>query len=351
MLAGLQGSGKTTTSVKLALFARRDCHRPRVVGLDRQRPGAMEQLRVLCHNNELPFMTSGAPAPELAKAALDEARRRNCDLVILDTAGRLHIDEPLVDELRRIKAAVRVDATILVADSMSGQDAVNAASGFHEQVGLDGAILTKVDGDARGGAALSIRAVTGVPILFAGVGEKVSELEPFRPERLASRILGMGDVLTLIERAEAARDQERAAEVERNLLEGRMTLDDMLEQLRQLQRMGPLEGILGMLPGAGNLKKMLNQVPDDREIRRIEAIILSMTPGERRRPETLNGSRRRRVARGSGRTVAEVNQLLRGFEQMQQMVKMLGGGKGGKKLRRLAARPGALDPGMFKLPH
>ncbi|MHB8572245.1 MAG: signal recognition particle protein [Candidatus Dormibacteria bacterium] len=355
MLVGLQGSGKTTSSVKLALNARHDGRRPLVAGLDRQRPAAVEQLRVLCHNNQVPFLSSpDASALQLARDAVAEATRQACDLVILDTAGRLQVDQPLIAELQSIKAGLEVHSTLLVADAMSGQDAVNVASGFRQSVGLDGVILTKADGDARGGAALSIRAVTGCPVLFVGTGEKVTEVEAFHPERMASRILGMGDVLTLIEKAQQTMDLEKASEVQQHLMEGHLTMEDMLEQMRQLRRMGPLEGILGLLPGAGQLKKLTGQLPDERELGRVEAIILSMTPEERRRPAIVNGSRRRRIARGSGSEVSDVNRLLKGFQQMEQMVRLMSGkgakGKAARRLKRMGGLNAAgIDPGMFKL--
>ena len=350
MLVGLQGSGKTTTAAKLALAIRREGHRPMLVAADTYRPAAAQQLEKLGKDNQIPVAmpTDGAKPPELCKRGVDEAKRLNYDVVILDTAGRLQIDQRMLDELKEIRKKVTVSETVLVVDAMTGQEAVNVAKAFDDQVGVDGAILTKLDGDARGGAALSMREAIGKPIMYSGVGEKVSELEPFHPERMASRILGMGDVLTLIEKAQAGVDERKAKEMEDRLLSGRLTMEDWLGQMRQLRQMGPLEGILGMLPGMGKQVRQLgDQMPTEKDLGRLEAIVLSMTAEERRKPEIIKGSRRKRIAMGSGTDITEVNRMLKGFEQMQQVFKQLGGGKGTKgargKMRMLKNLQG-LDP-------
>jgi signal recognition particle subunit SRP54 len=350
MLVGLQGSGKTTTAAKLALAIRREGHRPMLVAADTYRPAAAQQLEKLGKDNQIPVAmpTDGAKPPELCKRGVDEAKRLNYDVVILDTAGRLQIDERMLDELKEIRKKVTVSETVLVVDAMTGQEAVNVAKAFDDQVGVDGAILTKLDGDARGGAALSMREAIGKPIMYSGVGEKVSELEPFHPERMASRILGMGDVLTLIEKAQAGVDERKAKEMEERLLSGRLTMEDWLGQMRQLRQMGPLEGILGMLPGMGKQMRQLgDQMPTEKDLGHLEAIVLSMTAEERRKPEIIKGSRRKRIAMGSGTDITEVNRMLKGFEQMQQLFKQLGGGKGTKgargKMRMLKNLQG-LDP-------
>jgi len=352
MLVGLQGSGKTTTAAKLALAVRRDGHRPLLVAADVQRPAAAEQLEKLGRDNEVPVaMPDGkSAAPKLAKRGVEEARRLNCDAVILDTAGRLQIDQPLLDELKQIRGAVDVTETLLVVDAMTGQEAVNVARAFEDAVGIAGVVITKLDGDARGGAALSMREAIGKPIMFSGVGEKVTDLEPFAPDRMASRILGMGDVLTLVERAQQTVDQAQAQRVVERSLAGKLTLEDWLEQLRQVRRMGPLEGVIGMLPGG---RKMLQQagtaMPTERDIGRMEAIVLSMTPQERVHPEIINGSRRKRIAAGSGVTIADVNRMLKGFDQMQSIVKALGGtgGKGVRGKARMLKQLKDLDPGQL----
>ena len=311
MLVGLQGSGKTTTAVKLALLARRDGHRPIVVGLDRRRPAAMEQLRILAERNQVPFST-------------DVPRDGREDVVILDTAGRLHVDEELMGELTQLKSRVPVTETLLVADSMTGQEAVRVGEAFGKAVDVDGVILTKLDGDARGGAALSLRVATGERIRFAGTGEKPADLEVFHAERMASRILGMGDVVTLIEKAERAVGMEKAAEVEKHLRAGQLSFDDFLAQIRQLRAIGSLESMLEMVPGGGALKGRLSGADTDREMKKMEAIILSMTPRERAHPEVLDGARRRRIARGSGVLPADVNRLLKAREAMQKLAKQFG---------------------------
>ena len=333
MLVGLQGSGKTTTVAKLARHLKRTGHLPLMVASDTYRPAAVTQLEVLGRQLELPVHSEGQqiPPPQICANGIREARRRGYDVVILDTAGRLQIDQEMMGELEAIKRVARPVETLLVADAMTGQEAVNVAGGFHQRIGLTGLILTKVDGDARGGAAISMRAVTGVPIKFLGTGEKADALEIFHPDRLVSRILGMGDVLTLIERAEAAFDEEQAERVERKLREASFNLEDFLEQFQQIRKMGPLSQILDMVPGLGGLAQNVSPEVTDREFKRIEAIILSMTPGERRNPRIINSSRKKRIARGSGTTVQEVNALLKQFRQMQRMMKQLGKGKKGMR--------------------
>jgi signal recognition particle subunit SRP54 len=330
LLAGLQGSGKTTTSVKLALLARREGHRPALVALDLRRPAAVDQLRLLAEKEKIPFFSGEGKVEEIARQAVASAQKAGADFVVLDTAGRLQVDEELMDELARLKRAVPVADTLLVADAMTGQEAVNVGMAFDKAVGIDGVILTKLDGDARGGAAVSLRAATGKPVRFAGVGEKPADLEVFHPDRMASRILGMGDVLTLIEKAQASIDQDTAAQMERNVRSGRITFDDLLVQMRQLRQMGPLENVVAMLPGAGKLKDQVSGPEADRDVRRMEAVIQSMTRAERIHPERIDGSRRRRIARGSGTQVADVNKVLKAREQMEQLMKQLTGGKAGR---------------------
>jgi signal recognition particle subunit SRP54 len=342
VLAGLQGSGKTTTAGKLALHVRREGHRPLLVSTDVRRPAAMEQLEVLARSLSMPSFAPRETQPvEIARRSPEEARRVNADVILLDTAGRLQVEAELLGELKAIVDAVPSRHRILVLDSMTGQQAVAVTTAFQATVPLTGAILTKVDGDARGGAALSLRAVTQTPIQFVGTGEKLSDLEPFYPDRMASRILGMGDVMTLIEKAQEHVDVERAQEVEKRLRQGRLTLTDFMDQLRQVKKMGPLEGLLGMLPGAGRIKDLAGVMPNDDQLREMEAIILSMTPLERERPELIDGSRRRRIARGAGTDLASVNRLLKGFAQMQQLMKQLGKGKG-KGMRGLPIDPARL---------
>src|SRR6267378_381766 len=323
MLAGLQGSGKTTTAVKLALLARREGHRPLVVALDFRRPAAVEQLKTLAERENVAFGKG--------EEAIGDAARLKCDVVILDTAGRLHVDSELMEELKELKARVRVTETLLVADSMTGQEAVKVGEAFGKEVGIDGVVLTKLDGDARGGAALSLRVATGQQIRFAGTGEKPDDLEVFLAERMASRILGMGDMLTLIEKAERSVDKEKAAEVEKHLRAGQLSFDDFLAQIRQLRGMGSLEGMLEMVPGGGALKGQLAGADTEKEIRRMEAIILSMTPKERAHPELIDGARKRRIARGSGAQPADINRLLKAREAMQKLAKQFGAvGRKGK---------------------
>jgi len=331
MLVGLQGSGKTTMVAKLARYLKQGGHLPLMVAGDTYRPAAITQLEVLGRQLELPVHSEGqhVPPPRICADGVGEARRRGYDVVVLDTAGRLQIDEGMMSELEAIKQAVKPVETLLVADAMTGQEAVNVAAGFYERVGLTGLVLSKVDGDARGGAAISMRAVTGVPIKFLGTGEKTDALEVFHPDRLASRILGMGDVLTLIERAEAVFDQDQAERLERKLREASFDLEDFLDQLQQVRNMGPLSQILDMIPGMGKLVQDVSPEVTDRQFKRIEAMILSMTPEERRSPRILNASRKKRIARGSGTTVQELNALLKQFRQMQRMMKQLGKGKRG----------------------
>jgi signal recognition particle subunit SRP54 len=323
-LAGLQGSGKTTTAIKLALWARRQGRKPLVVALDLRRPAAIDQLRTLAEREHVDFHSGAGAVEDIARAALADARKRGDDVVLLDTAGRLHVDGELLDELKRLKAAVPVTETLLVADAMTGQEAVAVGQAFAEAVGLDGVILTKLDGDARGGAALSLRFATGQRIRFAGTGEKPADLEVFHADRMASRILGMGDVLSLIEKAEQSVDQEEARRVEKNLRAGTVSFDDFLVNIRQLKSMGSVQGVLEMLPGAGQLKGAMAGSDPEAEVKRMEAIILSMTRRERAHPELIDGSRRKRIARGSGTQVSDVNRLLKAREAMQQLLKQFG---------------------------
>ena len=339
MLCGLQGAGKTTHAGKLAQHLRKQGRNPLLVAADVYRPAAIKQLQVVGEQVKTPVFAVGAdkdPA-DIAKQALVHAFTQGHDIVILDTAGRLQIDERLMDELRRVKAAVKPHETLLVVDAMTGQEAVNVAEGFNNAIGVDGFILTKMDGDARGGAALSIKTVAGKPIKFVGVGEKMDALEIFYPERMASRILGMGDVLTLIEKAEAAIDQKKALELEKKLRQNKFDFEDYLDQMRQMRKLGPLDQILSMLPGVGGNAKLQGLDINEKQLAHVEAIICSMTPAERREPALINGSRRRRIAAGSGRTIQEVNRLLTQFEQMKTMMRSLSG-------QDPAAMPGL--PGM-----
>ena len=330
MLVGLQGSGKTTTAAKLALRLRKAGHRPLLVAADPRRPAAVAQLEVLGKELDVPVHSEGAevPPPVVCANALARARDSAYSVVILDTGGRWHIDDALMRELEEIKARIKPQEVLLVADAMTGQEAVRVAEEFNRRVGLTGLILTKVDGDARGGAAISMRSVTGVPIKFLGVGEKLDALEPFHPDRLASRILGMGDVLTLIEKAEAAFDQEQAMALGERLAKGEFDLEDFRQQLREVKKLGPLSQLMEIIPGLSQVSRRISPEIPDRQMKRIEAIINSMTLEERRNPRILNASRKRRIARGSGTTVQEVNQLLAQFRQMQRMMKQLASGKG-----------------------
>jgi len=325
MMAGLQGAGKTTAAAKLARLLKQQGRRPLLVGADLQRPAAVQQLRVLGERVDVPVFSDDTDPVSVARGAMDEAARLGRDVVIVDTAGRLQIDADLMGQLRDVRDAVHPHDTLLVVDAMTGQEAVNVATEFDEAVGLTGVILTKIDGDARGGAALSVKEVVGKPILFAGTGEKLDEFEAFHPDRMASRILGMGDVLTLIEKAEATFDQEEMAKTEEKLRKGQLTLEDFLDQMRQVKKMGPLQNVLGMLPGMP--KELKNAQIEDREIDRVEAIICSMTVAERRDPSLINGSRRMRIAKGSGTTTSDVNGLLKQFKMVQQMMKSAGKGK------------------------
>ncbi|MGQ9568742.1 MAG: signal recognition particle protein [Anaerolineae bacterium] len=336
MLVGLQGSGKTTTAAKLALLLRRESRQtPLLVAADTYRPAAITQLEVLGRQLDIPVFSEGnrVPPPEICRHALHHAAKSGHSVLILDTAGRLHIDDAMMSELEKVKAVTHPAEVLLVADAMTGQDAVRVAEEFNRRVGLTGLILTKVDGDARGGAAISMRSVTGVPIKFLGVGEKVDALEPFHPDRLASRILGMGDVLSLIERAEQAVDQERARAMGQKLVKGEFDLEDFLTQLQEVKKMGPLSELLNLIPGMSRAAKDLAPEVTDAQFKRIEAIINSMTPEERHNPRILNASRKRRIARGSGTTVQDVNQLLAEFRQMQRMMKQISaGGRGHRGL-------------------
>ena len=338
MLVGLQGSGKTTTAGKLARLLSEKGRRPLLAAADLQRPAAQEQLSTLGRTLGVEvYRDAGAKsAVAVCREAVSQARSRLLDPVILDTAGRLHIDEPLMQELRAVKAEVKPTEILMVLDAMTGQDAVNSASTFHQALELTGTILTKLDGDTRGGAALSIREVTGTPIKFIGIGEKLDALEVFHPDRMASRILGMGDVLGLVERAEQAVDAKQAATLQKKLKTQTFTLEDFRDQLRQIRGMGPLEQLMGMIPGLSRLKGLPDSTAQERELKRVEAIIDSMTPGERQRPDILNGSRRKRIASGSGTNVAEVNRLLKQFADMQKMMRQLmQAGKGGRMPRNL----------------
>ena len=345
MMVGLQGAGKTTNAAKLAGFMRRQGKRPLLVACDIYRPAAIKQLETVGAQLDIPVFQMGQTNPvDIAKAAVEHARRHGNDLVFLDTAGRLHIDEELMDELKNIKAAVEPAEILLVVDAMTGQDAVNAATAFDAALGITGVMLSKLDGDARGGAALSIRAATGKPIKFIGVGEKLDAIEAFHPDRMASRILGMGDMLTLIEKAEQSFDEKKALEAAEKLRANRFTLADYLEQMGQLKSMGDLESLVGMIPGL-DAKALKGAKLDDRAMARQEAIILSMTKAERENPAMLNSSRKKRIAAGSGTSVVDVNRLLKQFDAMQQMTKQLSG-KNMKKLQKKMGRMGGGFPGM-----
>jgi signal recognition particle subunit SRP54 len=339
MLVGLQGSGKTTHAAKLALVLRKQGMRPLMVAADTYRPAAVQQLVTLGKQLNIAVWEEGTTVNpvDICVHAVEHARRMGYTAVILDTAGRLQLNEEMMHEVAAIRERVQPHEVFLVADAMTGQEAVRVAQEFHQKVGLTGLILTKMDGDARGGAALSIRAVTGVPIKFLGVGEKPDALEPFHPDRLASRILGMGDILTLVEKAQETFDQEQALAMQKKLRTGTFNLEDFLAQLQQVKRMGPLQQILEMIPGFSGLMRQREfaEALDDRQLKRIEAIIYSMTPLERRRPEIIDGSRRRRIARGSGTTPAEVNQLLNQFKEMQKVMKQMASGKPPKQLLRM----------------
>src|SRR5579859_1378740 len=338
MIVGLQGSGKTTTTGKLARWLSKNGHSPLMVSVDVYRPAARQQLSVIARDIKLPIY-EGAPEEktptELARSARKESAQTGRDVLLVDTAGRLHIDDQLMQELRELKEQLNPAEVLFVADAMTGQDAVKSADEFHKQLGITGVILTKMDGDARGGAALSIRHVTGQPLKFVGVGEKPDAFEPFYPERAAQRILGMGDVLSFIEKAEEAIDKKQAVEMQRKLIENEFTLEDFRDQIRQLRKLGPLEGMLSMMPQVGMLKDLKNVKVDEKEITHVVAIIDSMTPKERANHMLINGSRRRRIAQGSGTSVQEVNQLLKQYGQAKKMMKSFSGGMLGKKLGKM----------------
>lgn len=338
MMVGLQGAGKTTTSGKLANHLRKQNKRPLLVAGDIYRPAAIKQLQVLGEQLDIPVFSMGdknSPV-NIAKAAIEHAKLHGNDYVIIDTAGRLHIDETLMEELAAVKEKVNPDEILLVVDAMTGQDAVNVAESFNSQLTLTGVVLTKLDGDTRGGAALSVKAITGCPIKFAGMGEKLDALEPFHPDRMASRILGMGDVLSLIEKAQSSMDQEKAKELEKKMRNADFTFDDFLDQMEQVRKMGPLDQVLGMMPGANKIKGLKDMQVDEKQLARVEAIIKSMTPEEKQKPEIINSSRRKRIAAGSGNQVQDVNRLLKQFTDMKKMMKQFSSqqkGKGKKKFK------------------
>ncbi len=339
MMCGLQGSGKTTHSGKLAKFLKQQGHRPLLVACDIYRPAAIEQLKVVGNSVNVPVFEKGKQAPEkTALEAVKHARDYGNDYVILDTAGRLHIDEELMAELKRIGDTVEINNILLVIDSMVGQDSVNIAKSFNEQLEIDGVILTKLDGDTRGGAALSVRAVTGKPIMFAGVGEKMDDLDEFHPDRMASRILGMGDMLSLIEKVESEIDEKKAEETAKRLQENKFDMNDLLDQFKQIKKMGSVKSILSMMPGLD--KQVRDADIDERQLLRTEAIITSMTAKERAKPDILNASRRKRIAAGSGTSVEEVNKLIKQYEQMKKMFKQFSSAKGKKMLGRMGGLPG-----------
>ena len=338
LLAGLQGSGKTTAAAKLALLLRKEGKHPGLVACDLQRPAAIDQLEQLGRQIQIPVYALDREDPvAAARLGLDAARKDGLDVVVLDTAGRLHVDQELMDELEHVRDAAKPTNVLLVLDAMTGQEAVNVAQAFFERVAFDGVVLTKLDGDARGGAALSVKAVTGKPIKLVSVGEKVDQLEYFHPDRMASRILGMGDVLSLIEKAEAAVEEDEREELERRMMQGEFTFDDFLKSYKMLRRMGPLQGVMKLIPGLGNQLEGLDQV-DEKQLARVEAIILSMTPRERALPHVIDGSRRQRIARGSGSDVQQVNQLLEARKQMAKVMKQMKSGK-------MPSLPGLEAPG------
>ncbi|HEY4600152.1 MAG TPA: signal recognition particle protein [Cerasibacillus sp.] len=334
MMVGLQGAGKTTTSGKLANLLRKKYNRnPMLVACDVYRPAAIDQLQTLGKQLDMPVFSMGTDANpvDIATKAIEEAKEQHRDYVIIDTAGRLHVDENLMDELIDIKGQVNPDEIFLVVDAMTGQDAVNVAESFDETLDITGVVLTKLDGDTRGGAALSIKAVTGKPIKFAGMGEKLDQLEPFHPDRMASRILGMGDVLTLIEKAQTTVDEKQARELEEKMRTMSFTFDDFLEQMGQVKKMGPLEDLLTMIPGMNKMKGLKNVQIDEKQLDHVEAIVYSMTKEERQQPEIMNASRKKRIAKGSGTTVSQVNRLLKQFNEMKKMMKQMTNMQKGKK--------------------
>ena len=345
MLVGLQGAGKTTNGSKLAGLMKRQGKNPLLVACDIYRPAAIQQLKVCGEKLGIPVFEKGQIDPvQIAKEAVLYARQRGHDMVFLDTAGRLHVDEALMEELKNIKATVKPDEIMLVVDAMTGQDAVNAAQSFNEWLDIDSVMLSKLDGDARGGAALSVRAVTGKPIKFAGMGEKLEDIETFHPDRMASRILGMGDVLSLIEKAEKAFDAEKAAKLEENLKSNKFTLQDFYDQMVQLKSMGSMQDLLAQMPGGGALK---NVQVDEKAMSRTEAIILSMTPKERENPNIIGASRKKRIAAGAGVKVEDVNRLLKSFDQMKSMIKKFSGPGAGKKMKRMRGMGGMGGFGGF----
>lgn len=334
MMVGLQGAGKTTTTGKLANHLRKKQNRkPLLVAADIYRPAAIKQLETLGKQLDFPVHQLGDQVTpvKIAETAIAKAKEEHHDYVLIDTAGRLHIDETLMDELKQVKETAKPDEIFLVVDAMTGQDAVNVAESFNEALGITGVILTKLDGDTRGGAALSIKAVTGLPIKFVGLGEKMDALEPFHPDRMASRILGMGDMLTLIEKAQSSVDEEKARDLQKKMRDMSFTFDDFLDQMGQVRNLGPLDEVLGMLPGANKMKGLKNVQIDEKQIGHVEAIIRSMTLHEREQPEIINASRKRRIAKGSGRSVQEVNRLIKQFEDMKKMMKQMSGMMNGKK--------------------
>ena len=347
LMCGLQGSGKTTHCAKLALKLKKDNHRPLLVACDVYRPAAIKQLQVVGEQAGVPVFEMGQGNPvEISKAAVEEAKLHGYDYVIIDTAGRLHVDEELMNELKNIKAEVKPHEILLVVDAMTGQDAVNVATSFDEALGIDGLILTKLDGDTRGGAALSARAVTGKPIKFVGTGEKLDNLDVFHPDRMANRILGMGDVLTLIEKAEQMIDEKEAAELEKKLMQNKFDLNDLLDQFRQIRKMGSIKEMPMMLPGIGNKAKDI--AVDESKFDRMQAIILSMTAKERSNPAIINPSRKKRIADGCGQTVEDVNRLLSQYKQMSKMFRQINGKKGGKRRKMKGMRlPAGFDPSQF----
>ncbi len=350
LMAGLQGSGKTTNSAKLARWFKSQGRQPLLVGADLQRPAAVEQLRTLGRQIDVPVFSEPGDPVATAERGLQEARRLGKDVLIVDTAGRLSIDTEMMEQVRQISAAIKPDYTFLVIDAMTGQDAVGVAEVFHQTLAIDGVIMSKLDGDARGGAALSVKEVIGKPIAFASTGEKLTEFEQFHPDRMAGRILGMGDMLTLIEQAEQVFEKDQAEKAAEKLLDGEFTLDDFLEQMQALKKMGPLGNLLGMMPG---MPKELKQAEiGDDALKPVEAIIRSMTPLERRKPELINGSRRNRIANGSGTTVGDVNRLVKQFQEMQKMMKRMGAsgmGRPGKKGKK-SAKAGRGIPGLGDMP-
>jgi len=351
MMVGLQGSGKTTTSGKLAKYLKKLGRAPILVPADVQRPAAIEQLHVVAKDAGVPSFRSGSSDPvEICRSAVEEARLKGWDVVILDTAGRLHLDEGLMAELLRIKDACAPDEILFVADAMTGQDAVRSASAFHEKLDITGVVLSKTDGDTRGGAAFSVKHATGRPIVFVGAGEKLDDLERFHPDRMAQRILGMGDVLTLIEHAKDKLDEKEAERTAQRLMKNQFTLEDMRTQMQQMAKLGSMEKILGMLPGMGQLKEQIASAATDKRLKHTEALLNSMTPKERANHNLLDGKRKRRIALGAGRPVAEVNQLLKQFLEMKKMMAQMNDPKALKRMERMAGMMKGGGPGGFKLP-